>query len=150
MYPSLPRFPTDLFAEFDRMQRQLQHWTGRSGWPSSIRSAAGDAFPAINVGNTAETVEVYAFAPGLDPSKLEVTVDKGLLVIAGERSAGLPEGNQKVSVYARERFAGRFRRVVSLPEEVDPQQVEANYRNGILRVVVQKRELSKPRRIDVK
>jgi HSP20 family protein len=52
-------------------------------------------------------------------------------------------------VYAQERFSGTFRRVVSLPEDADPAKVEANYRDGILRVTVAKRESSKPRRIEV-
>jgi HSP20 family protein len=52
-------------------------------------------------------------------------------------------------VYAQERFAGPFRRVVSLPEEADPTRVNASYREGFLRVSVGKRESSKPRRIEV-
>ena len=56
---------------------------------------------------------------------------------------------QGPTVYAQERFSGPFRRVVSLPEDVDPAQVQAAYRDGILRVTIGKRESSKPRRIEV-
>jgi HSP20 family protein len=92
---------------------------------------------------------VQALAPGLDPSKLEITVDRGLLVIAGERGSDLPQQGERASVYANERFTGRFRRVVSLPEDADPARVEANYRDGVLRISVAKRESSLPRRIEV-
>ncbi len=106
MYPSLTRFPGDLFADFEGLQRQVEQLFGASGWPSSIRAASRGAFPAVNVGTTEEAVEIYAFAPGIDPAKIEVSVDKGLLTIAGERVADTPKENDKVSVYARERFVG--------------------------------------------
>jgi len=150
MYPSLTSFSGDLFAEFDSLQRQLDHLMGLRGWPSSIRAAGRGAYPAINVGSTEDAVEIYAFAPGIDMSRLEVTVDKGLLTIAGERASAVPEETDKVSVYTRERFAGAFKRVVSLPADVDSSRVEATYRNGVLRIAIPKLEAAKPRRIEVK
>ena len=150
MYPSLTTFPGDLFAEFDAMQRQLGQLFGMGDWPSSIRASARGAFPAVNMGTTEDAVEIYAFAPGLDPSKLDVTVEKGLLVISGERKGDLPEPSEKVTAYARERFEGAFKRVVSLPDEVESSRIEATYRDGVLRIVVPKREAMKPRRVEVK
>lgn len=150
MYPSLTRFSGDLFAEFDGLQRHLEQLLGLRGMPSSIRAAGRGAFPALNMGTTDQAVEIYAFAPGIDPGKIEVSVDKGLLTVSGEREADTPEEGDNVSVYARERFAGAFRRVVSLPEDVDTAKVDASYRNGVLRIVIPKREASRPRRIEVK
>ncbi len=150
MYPSLTRFPGDLFGDFDAFQRQVERLLGASGYPSSIRAADRGAFPAINMGTTADAVEIYAFAPGIDPARLEVTVDKGLLTIAGERPGELPQPSEKVSVFANERFEGPFKRVVSLPEDVETSRVEASYRNGVLRIAIPRREASRPRRIDVK
>jgi HSP20 family protein len=149
MYPSLTRFSGDLFAEFDALQRQVEHVLGTRGWPSSIRAAGRGAFPALNVGLTDDAVEIYAFAPGVDPAKLEVCVDKGLLTITGERAREVPEAGNGVNVYADERFAGPFRRVISLPEDVDAARVDAKYRDGILRIAIPKLERSKPRRIEV-
>jgi len=80
---------------------------------------------------------------------MQLTVDRGLLVISGERKSQVPESGDSTSVYAQERFAGNFRRVVSLPEDADPGKVDASYKDGILRVTVAKRESSKPRRIEV-
>lgn len=149
MYASLTRFPGDLLADFEGLQRHFDEvFAARQ--PSSIRAAGRGAFPAINMGVTAEAVEIYAFAPGLDPAKVDVSVDKGLLTIAGERAPQLPQESAKVSVYANDRFSGAFRRVVSLPEEVDSTRVEASYRNGVLKIVAPKRESSKPRRIQIK
>ena len=70
--------------------------------------------------------------------------------LAGERPADTPEESDKVSVYARERFVGSFKRVVSLPEDADSARVDASYRNGVLRIAIPKREASRPRRIEIK
>jgi len=148
MYPSLTSFPGDLFADFDRIQRQLDQ---AFGWPSSIRAVARGSFPAINMGTTQDAVEIYAFAPGLEPSKIELSIDKGLLSITGERGVTTPEEtSDDVNVYARERFAGAFKRVVSLPDDVDASKVDAKYRNGVLSIVIPKLESRMPRRVEVK
>jgi HSP20 family protein len=150
MYESLLRFPNDLFSEFERMQREMDRLFGTWSLPTSIRAVARGAFPAVNIGTSPKSVEVYAFAPGIDPAKLEVSVDRGLLTISGERTSDLPEESDKVSVYADERFAGSFKRVVSLPEDVDPAGIEARYRDGVLRVSIPRRESALPKRIEVK
>lgn len=150
MYASLTTFPGDLFAEFDAMQRQLGQLLGSGDWHSSIRASVRGTFPAVNMGTTEEAVEIYAFAPGLDTSKLEVTVDKGLLIISGERKSDMPAPSDEVTAYVQERFEGGFKRVVALPEEVEPSRIEATYRDGVLRIVVPKREAVKPRRVEVK
>ncbi|KQT13596.1 Hsp20/alpha crystallin family protein [Ramlibacter sp. Leaf400] len=138
----------DVFGELNRLQSVLDQ-VFRPLERSSIRALAGSGFPVINVGATPDAIEIMALAPGLDPGTLQVTADRGLLIVAGERKGALPERREGVSVYAQERFAGSFRRVVSLPEDADPGRIDARYRDGILRITVAKRESSKPRRIDV-
>ena len=150
MYPSLLSFPGDLFADFDSLQRQMDRLLGGRGASSSIRAVERGSFPAVNIGTTPEAVEIYAFAPGLDPARLEVSVEKGLLTIAGERRIEAPPPSAKASVYARERAEGAFRRVIALPEDADPDRVDAGYRDGVLRIRVLKREASRPRRIEVR
>jgi HSP20 family protein len=138
----------DVFSELNRLQSVLDQ-VFRPSDRSSIRALTGATFPVINVGTTADSIEVMALAPGLDPNSLQLTVDRGLLVIAGERRSDVPEAGDATSVYAQERFTGNFRRVISLPEDADPAKVDARYQDGILRVSVAKRESSKPRRIEV-
>jgi HSP20 family protein len=147
----IPLSPSvDLFGEFDRLQRDMEQMFRGFGMPSSIRSAARGAFPAINTGTTPDSIEVYVFAPGLDPSKLDVSVDRGVLTVAGERQSDLPEESDRISIYAAERFAGSFRRALSLSEDVDPARVEARYRNGVLHISVRRPESVQPKRIEVK
>lgn len=149
MYESMLNYPSSLFGSFERLRRELDDVFGASTLPSSIRSVAAGTLPAVNVGRTPNSVEVYAFAPGLDASKIEVTLDRGVLRIAGERPSGIPEGDEKVSVYTRERGSGPFMRTVSLPDDVDPASVNASYRDGVLQVSIARRESAQPKRITV-
>jgi HSP20 family protein len=136
-------FPRELFAELDRLQRELDRPFGLS---PSIRGG-GRGFPAMNVGTTPRSVEIYAFAPGVDPASLDVQIEKGILTIAGERKAdALPDN---ATVHLDERFAGRFRRVVGLPDDIDAGSVSANCRNGVLHVSVARKQAAEPRRITV-
>lgn len=149
MYASLLNHPNSLFGQFERLRRELDDVFGVSGLPSSIRSVTPGTVPAINVGRTPTSVEVYAFAPGLDASKIDVSLDRGVLRIAGERASGIPADDLKVHVYTRERGAGSFTRAISLPDDVDPALVNASYRDGVLQISIGRRESAQPKRITV-
>ena len=137
----------DLFAELDRLQQSFEQAFSVGG--SGLRALPRRTFPVINVGSTPDAIEVLALAPGVDPAALQITVDKGLLVVAGERKDDLPTDKDNTAIYAQERFKGAFRRVISLPEDADPSRISATYRDGLLRVSVARREASKPRQITV-
>lgn len=147
-------FARDLFDELDRFQRDL---SGLFETSPAIRGQGRGAYPALNVGLSPESVEVYAFAPGLDPATVSVDLDRGVLSLSGERAPVLaardgdaaPAKDAKTLVHQNERFSGRFRRVVSLPDDIDPEQVEASYRDGVLRVSIKRRVAAQPRRIDI-
>ena len=141
-------FPRDLFSELDRLQREIQETFDMS---PSIRGFGRGGFPAVNVGGTPQSVEIYAFAPGVDPAKLEVNLDRGVLTIAGERATELPaDDNDRQTVYINERFGGRFRRVVTLAGRsgiriVSPQIIVTACCISDIR----KRESAQPRRISI-
>ena len=141
-------FGTDLFSEFDRLQQQMAQLFG--GFPSSIRASRLGAFPQINIGATDESIEIVAFAPGINAAELDVSIDKGLLTISGERKSTQPGTGSETRTYAQERFAGAFRRVIELPDTADPDKVQARYENGCLSISVGRRESSKPRAITIR
>jgi HSP20 family protein len=73
-----------------------------------------------------------------------------VLTIEGERvSAVRGPDTSKMTTHINERFAGRFRRIVSLPDDIDATGVNASYRDGVLRITVPRRESAEPRRIEV-
>lgn len=145
MYRSL--FPRDLFAELDRIQHDMSSLYEAS---PGIRGQSRGGYPALNVGSTDESVEIAAFAPGLDPASITVDLDRGVLTLSGERPGSVPaQSDAKTTLHLNERFSGRFRRVLNLPDDIDPQAVAANYRDGVLHVSVKRLASAQPRRIQV-
>jgi HSP20 family protein len=137
-------FPRDLFADFERLQRELMDAVEGP----SIRGARG-GFPALNIGSTPQSVELYAFVPGLDPANVEVNLEKGVLTVSGERANDLETPEKNATVHVNERFSGRFRRVISLPDDIDPDAVTAAYRDGVLHISAKRRESVQSRRITI-
>lgn len=146
MFGSITNWEGDLFDQFARLQREMEDLWGSPGSPVSIRAAARGSYPAINVGATAEGVEVYVFAAGLNHETLDVTVQQNLLTISGERATGQPE---KTSPHLRERFSGQFRRSLSLPEDIDPDSAAASYHDGVLHLGFKRKAEARPRKIQI-
>ncbi len=136
---------SDVFSELSRLQRQFQRLSSPA---SSIRGFGRTDFPAINIGGTTESVEIYAFAPGLDPSSIDVTIERGVLTLSGERQSEIDGKNE--AVHINERFSGKFRRAVSLPDDVDATQVSAHYADGILGISIKRCESALRRQIEIK
>ena len=139
-------FDTSLFDEFRRLESEMDQLFGRGASPAGIRAMRRGTFPPINVGATPERVDVYLFAAGLDPKNLDISIQQNLLAVSGERKLPVEEA---ADYYRRERYDGEFRRVVTLPDDVDPDRVEAKYRDGVLQITVQRREAVRPRQITV-
>jgi HSP20 family protein len=137
---------SDLLSELGRLQRQYQKFSNAT---SSIRGFGRTEFPALNIGGTPESLEIYAFAPGLDPASIDVTVERGVLSLSGERKPGVLEDSKNRSVHINERFAGPFRRAISLSDDVDPTQVTAKYNDGILCISVKRRASAQRRQIEI-
>jgi HSP20 family protein len=150
MYRSL--FARDVFTELDRLQREVSTLFDHS---PSIRGVGRGGFPALNVGSTDNSVEIYAFVPGVEPSSIDVNLDRGVLTIDGERKPLPADGSsaandsERATLHLNERFVGAFRRVISLPDDIDPNAVSADCRDGVLHVSIARRESAKPRRISV-
>ena len=106
-------FPNDLFSELQQLQQQMQR-AFDLGTGAGIRGNGMTTYPMLNVGKTPESVELYAFAPGLDPASIDVNLERGVLSIAAERKSALPAPDEKATVHINERFAGRGRVVVEL------------------------------------
>jgi HSP20 family protein len=135
-----------LIQEFWRLEQEMDELLGRWAWPLGIRSTARGAFPPMNVGVTPDNVEVYFFAPGLDPKSIEVSVQRNMLTVSGERQvAAKPE----TTWFRKERFEGPFRRVISLPEDVASDDIRARYQDGVLYVTAERPVSAKPRKIEI-
>jgi HSP20 family protein len=135
-----------LLQEFRRLEQDLDEQLGHWLWPLGIRSTARGTWPPMNVGLTPDNVEIYLFAAGLDPKSIDISVEQSLLTVSGERK--VPERGE-VAWYRNERFDGNFRRAISLPEDVDPDSIQARYHDGVLQITAKRPEAAKPRQIQV-
>ena len=140
-------FESNLFDDLRRFDQEMDELLDRFAWPvTRIRSVARGTFPAVNIGATPAKVDVYLFAPGLDPKKLELSMQQNLLTVSGERKVPV---EKQSDYYRQERYSGEFRRVITLPDDVDPDRVDARYRDGVLQISVTRREAARPRQITV-
>jgi HSP20 family protein len=106
--------------------------------------------PRMNIEDRGNEIRVTAELPGVSESDVEVTLDDDMLIIEGEKR--LEEEVDEGGMRLVERAFGRFRRAIQLPFAPDPNQVDAQFRDGVLTITVPKdaEQRNKQRRIDVK
>lgn len=139
-------FDSNVIDNIRRMESEMDQLLGRGTYPAGIRAVPRGTFPPINVGSTPDKVEVYLFAAGVDPKTIDVSIQQNLLTVSGNRKVVV---NPQAEYYRRERFDGEFRRVIALPDDADPDRVEAKYRDGVLHITVQRRQAARARQIEV-
>jgi HSP20 family protein len=132
---------------FDAVQEQMDQIFRSAGLPATLRTMPRGRFPPVNIGVSDDATMVVSFVPGIEPDALKVSMEKGLLTISGTRKT--PPFPENGRYYARERAEGDFTRVIELPADVDPDNVEARYVDGCLLISLKKKESSKPRLIAI-
>jgi HSP20 family protein len=125
------------------MNRVFDRWSD-DGISSSRLSGA---FPPVNIWEDAEAVYIECELPGIDQKDLEIFVTGNQVTLKGQRKASTPE---KTVCHRQERGSGKFVRVLTLPSDVNHDQVQAHLENGVLNVRLAKSETAKPRKITVK
>lgn len=139
-------FDSNLADNIRRMESEVDQLMRRGAYPAGIRAVPRGTFPPINIGSTPEKIEVYLFAAGVDPKTIDVSIQQNLLTVSGTRKVFV---NPEAEYYRQERFDGDFHRVIALPDDADPERVQATYRDGILQITVQRRQAARPRQIEV-
>jgi HSP20 family protein len=135
------------FDELERMRRELDRLSG-DFTGNVFRLPTAGVFPLVNVTEDQNAYYVRAELPGVKTDELSISVTGETLTLSGERK--LPGESEKASYHRREREAGAFSRVISLPTRLDVEQVNAHAEDGVLTVVLPKAESAKPRQIAVK
>jgi len=148
----------DILEEMARMRGEIDRILGEDGlssWAfpfsrvSFLPGRATRAYPLMNISEDANNLYVEALAPGLDPNTLDVSVRGDQLVISGEKQP-LPKNIKSEFIHRSERAAGQFTRSLSLSAGVESDKVQANYTNGVLKIILPKVEKAKPKQIAVK
>ena len=140
--------------------------TGRTGWAAPLDAlldvhreldrvfdnenrASGWRPFATDVVETTDDVRVTMEIPGIEPDAIDITIDNNVLRISGEKRSTRNEEDGGAWRLSERRY-GRFERSFVLPRDVRPDAVDASYENGVLTVLLPKREEAKPRRVEVR
>lgn len=135
------------FEELDRIRKQMDRILGTYGGEMPGATFAG-VFPLTNVSEDKDFYYVRAELPGIKAQQLDISITGNSLTVSGERT--IPAQGENVKYHRREREAGSFSRVITLPGQVDPNKVEAHSVNGVLTIALPKSESAKPKQITVK
>ncbi|MDE2307653.1 MAG: Hsp20/alpha crystallin family protein [Xanthomonadaceae bacterium] len=108
---------------------------------------AGQWVPRVDIRDEEKRFVILADIPGVDPAQIEVSMDKGILTIKGERDLGDSTENGKFT--RTERVRGAFHRRFALPDSADAEGISANGRHGVLEIVIPKKALATARRITI-
>jgi HSP20 family protein len=136
------------WAFVSRVQRHLDRALGETqGLADGADAARVSWIPHVDIREEAERFVVAADVPGVEPKDIEITADKGVLTVRGERSL---QKNATADGYERvERATGTFLRRFTLPESADAEAIKATHVNGVLELSIPKRPQEQPRRIAV-
>ena len=138
----------EIISEFDRLRNQMSSMLDNTAGRSGLSGLAwGGVYPTLNISEDPDHLFVTAELPGVTAEDISITVENDNLTIRGERK--IPETDQKTNFHRREREAGFFRRVISLPTKIDTGQVSATSKDGVLTVTLPKAAEAKPRSISV-
>ena len=128
---------------FERVFREasglgdMESWPARLGWG-----------PRLDMVESEKDICVSVELPGVDPKDVDVEVEGNVLIIRGEKTQ---EAEVKEKNYHRvERQYGTFQRHVQLPSSVDPKEVDASFKNGVLKIKLGKKPESRPKKITVR
>ena len=135
------------FEELEQMRSRMDRLSeglSRGSW----REPTAGVFPLMNVTEDKDNYYLRAELPGIGAEELDISVTGDTLSLSGERKMAAED--EQAKYHRRERDAGKFNRIVSLPDQIDTQKVEARCADGILTVILPKAEAVKPKQITVK
>jgi HSP20 family protein len=141
-------FESDPFNDLLRLQEQLASLlSAPSGESRTFGGWSSGVYPPIDIFRKQDAAWLRAELPGVRPEDISITVEGHHLTLSGERR---PPDTPNMACHRRERPWGKFSRSIRLPEDLDTERVEAQFRNGVLTLTVPLAAAAKPRQIAVK
>lgn len=147
----------DFISDMEKMRREMDRFLdefGSSSWTfpfsktSFLPGRAARGYPLLNIGEDNDNFYIDALAPGVNPETLDISVTQNQLVISGEKTALLSSVASK-AIHRSERSAGQFTRSMTLPFDVNSEKVQATYQDGLLKIILPKAEVAKPKQIRI-
>jgi len=122
------------------MHRFLGDWSGDAGQVGWL--------PALDIAEEADSYVIKAELPGVQNEDIDISVHGNRLTLSGEKKSESEQ--EEKNVYHVERRYGAFRRVITLPSDIDADKIDARCTDGVLSLKLPKSEKAKPKRIEVK
>jgi HSP20 family protein len=138
----------DYWSVVPRLQDEINRLFG-SVRENDSSSATATWIPQVDIHEYADRFELYVDLPGVDPSKVELTLDGGILTLSGTRAEQVSRAGEDVQSKRTERGSGSFHRRFVLPDTADGEKVNATGKNGVLTVTIPKQVKAMPRRIQI-
>jgi len=138
----------DPWGVMPRLQEEINRLFGNARENDSS-SATAMWIPLADIFEYSDRFELYIDLPGIDPGKVDLTLDGGILTLSGERLPGLPKESDEAQGRRLERGHGQFYRRFVLPDSVDSEKVNASGSHGVLTVTIPKQPKAMPRRIQI-
>ena len=104
--------------------------------------------PAIDLIETKDAYVVRAELPGVARESIDITFEKSVLTISGQKSTMLEAKDEELRVFAAERVTGSFSRSLRMPEFIDGDRIQAEHQDGLLTVTIPKAEVAQARKIE--
>ncbi len=136
-------FKKDIEHYLAQVQRDVERMFTdlRKGWDYQLEETTKFMkrfIPSINVSEDDEKIYIKVELPGIEPKDVNVSIESNNLVIEGEKKE--EKRSEKEQLKLIESSYGHFKRIIALPETIDPQKIEAKYKNGILEIFLPKKE----------
>jgi HSP20 family protein len=142
MLSEFPRLGFDPFTELRRMQSEMNRLFG------GYAAATGRDFPPVNIWLGENSVVLTAELPGVTHEDVNLSLQDDVLSLAGKRE---PKTQQEGANWQRrERAYGSFSRAIQLPFRVDPNTVQARFNNGVLEIELERLEVDRPKKIEIR
>ena len=143
-------------AEMENLRRDIDRAFEEFGTPQGtanrvtfLPGRGPRRYPLINLSEDKDNLYIEALTPGVDPQTLDVSVLRNRLTVSGEKIR-IPADVKPEAFHRSERSSGKFVRTFDLPLEVNDEQIQAEYKNGLLLITLPKAEKAKPRQVNVK
>jgi HSP20 family protein len=137
----------DLLTLQDRMNRMFDESYRGRGPSEDDWSLGGSWAPAVDIYEHEGNIVLTAELPGLDPKDVDIRVENNVLTLRGERK--WTDEVKRENYHRVERAYGGFTRSFTLPNVVDTEKIKADYRDGMLKLVLPKKEEAKPKQISI-
>jgi HSP20 family protein len=138
------------FRELAALQNEMGRWMNQLAGGVGTTPGNGQSstwLPAVDVWETDSELVLSFDLPGIPEEKVTVELDDNVLTVSGERERTQEHSNERF--YRFERRFGQFSRSVTLPAGIEEDEIQANYKDGVLEIRVPKPEEQKPKRIQI-